>query len=139
MAKTTGSLALAGFEDIFNVGTPQNGECVTEVALTELHSPGCHPFQVNDDEAMTRLVESVKQFGVREPGLARPHPDGGYELLCRNRCKRACKLAGLEKMPVIIRELNDDLAVIAMVDSNLQQQHIVVECMGKYEIKPSLS
>jgi ParB family chromosome partitioning protein len=74
MVKTAGALALAGFEDIFNVGTPQNGERVTEVALTELHAPDCHPFQVNDDEAMTRLVESVKQFGVREPGLARPHP-----------------------------------------------------------------
>lgn len=126
MRKTNGNLALAGFEDIFNVGTPQNGECVVEIALTELHAPDCHPFRINDDEQMTQLVKSIKQFGVREPGLARPHEDGGYELLCGNRRKRACKLAGLDKMPVIVRELDDDLAVIAMVDSNLQQRERIL-------------
>ncbi|GHU36648.1 hypothetical protein FACS1894105_07340 [Clostridia bacterium] len=113
MAKN--NIALTGFDDIFNVGTPQNGENVVEIALSELHAPDCHPFQVNDDEAMTRLVESVKRFGVREPGLARPHPDGtgtsgaGYELLCGNRRKHACQLAGFDKMPVIIRDLDDDV------------------------------
>ncbi|MDR0937054.1 MAG: ParB N-terminal domain-containing protein [Oscillospiraceae bacterium] len=102
MAKN--NITLAGFDDIFNVGSPKNGETVAEIALTELHAPDCHPFQVNNDEAMTRLVESVTRFGVREPGLARPHLDGGYELLCGNRRKRACEIAGLEKMPVIIRD-----------------------------------
>jgi ParB family chromosome partitioning protein len=105
MAKASGILALAGFEDIFNVGAPQNGVCVTEVALTDLHAPDCHPFQVNDDEAMTRLVESVKQYGVREPGLARPRPTGGHELLCGNRRKRASKLVGLEKYPLLSANL----------------------------------
>jgi ParB family chromosome partitioning protein len=125
MAKN--NITLTGFEDIFNVGAPQVGERVQTIALTELHAPDCHPFQVSDDKAMTRLVESVKRFGVREPGLARPHPDGvGYELLCGNRRKRACQLAGLEKMPVIIRELDDDHAVISMVDSNLQQREKIL-------------
>jgi ParB family chromosome partitioning protein len=124
MAKN--NITLTGFEDIFNVRTPQNGECVTEIALTELHAPDCHPFQVNNDEAMTLLVESVKRFGVREPGLARKRDEGGYELLCGNRRKRACQLAGLEKMPVIIRDLDDDQAVISMVDSNLQQREKIL-------------
>jgi ParB family chromosome partitioning protein len=119
-------ILLSNFDDIFHLGTSQSGESVTEIALTELHAPDCHPFQVNNDEAMTRLVESVKRFGVREPGLARPHTDGGYELLCGNRRKRACELAGLEKMPVIIRELDDDDAVISMIDSNLQQREKIL-------------
>jgi ParB family chromosome partitioning protein len=120
------NIALTGFEDIFNVGTPQNGECVTVIALTELYAPDCHPFQVSDDETMTLLVESVKRFGVREPGLVRKRAEGGYELLCGNRRKRACQLAGLTEMPVIVRELDDDSAVIAMVDSNLQQRERIL-------------
>jgi ParB family chromosome partitioning protein len=124
MAKSIGNLALTGFGDIFNVDTPNNG--VTEIALNELHAPDCHPFRVNNDEQMKQLVESVREYGVREPGLARPHPDGGYELLCGNRRKMACKLAGLDTMPVIVRELNDDLAVIAMVDSNLLHRDVIL-------------
>ena len=103
-----------------------SGDSVQEIALTELHAPDCHPFQVNDDEAMSRLVESVKRFGVREPGLARIRADGGYELLCGNRRKRACRLAGLTSMPVIVRELDDDSAVIAMIDSNLQAREKIL-------------
>jgi ParB family chromosome partitioning protein len=114
-----GNLALAGFTDIFAASTA-DGERVTEIALTELHAPDCHSFQVNDDEAMTNLADSIREFGVREPGLARPHPDGGYELLCGNRRKRACEIVGLTTMPVIIRKLDDDNAAIAMIDSNLQ-------------------
>ncbi|GHU59311.1 hypothetical protein FACS1894133_5820 [Clostridia bacterium] len=93
------NISLAGFEDIFNVGTLPNCENVVEVELTELHAPDRHPFQVSDDEAMTLLVKSIIQYGVREPGLARPNPDceGSYELLCGNRRKRACQLAGLKK------------------------------------------
>ncbi|GHV17234.1 hypothetical protein FACS189425_03040 [Clostridia bacterium] len=90
-----------------------------ELPLSELFPPDYHPFQVNDDDAMTRLAESIKENGVREPGLARPREDGGYELLCGNRRKRACELANVNSMPVIVRELNDDQAVIVMVDSNL--------------------
>ena len=115
--QTTGNLALAGYNDIFNIGS--GGDTITEIALDELHEPECHPFQVNNDDAMMALVESIRQSGVREPGLARPRAEGGYELLCGNRRKMACQLAGLATMPVIVRELNDDDAAIAMVDSNL--------------------
>jgi ParB family chromosome partitioning protein len=118
--KASGNLALAGYGDIFNIG--MGGDAITEVALDELHEPDCHPFQVNNDDAMTALVDSVKQYGIREPGLARVRDEGGYELLCGNRRKLACELAGLQTMPVIIRELSDDDAAIAMVDSNLQQR-----------------
>ena len=121
MAKKNAPLTLAGFTDIFNASTA-DGERVTEVALGELHAPDCHPFHVNNDEAMTLLADSIREFGVREPGLARPRTDGGYELLCGNRRKRACQIVGLATMPVIIRELDDDNAAIAMVDSNLQQR-----------------
>jgi ParB family chromosome partitioning protein len=125
--QTSGNLALAGFNDIFNVGT-SSGERITEIALSELYPPEFHPFQVNDDEAMRNLVESVKQYGVREPGLVRVRAEGAgtsgasYELLSGNRRKRACELAGIATLPVIIRELSDDDAAIAMVDSNLQQR-----------------
>ena len=95
--KTTGNLALAGFDDIFTSGvTAIKGETITEIPLVELHPPEFHPFQINDDLSMTRLVKSVRQYGVREPGLVRPREDGGYELLSGNRRKRACELAGID-------------------------------------------
>ena len=121
MPKTMTPIALAKFTDIFSVGT-SDGERVTEVVLSELHAPDCHPFRISDDEAMTLLADSIREFGVREPGLARPRSEGGYELLCGNRRKHASELVGLTTMPVIIRELDDDNATIAMVDSNLQQR-----------------
>jgi len=125
--KTMGNLALAGYEDIFNVGKNNiDGECIVLMPLSDLYPPEFHPFHVSDDEAMYRLADSVKEYGVREPGLVRPRVDGGYELLCGNRRKRACELAGLENMPVIIRELNDDLAAIIMVDSNLEQREKIL-------------
>lgn len=135
MRKADGIFALAGYNDIFNVGS--SGDAITEVPLSELHAPDCHPFQVNNDDAMTTLVDSVKQFGVREPGLARPRAVGGYELLCGNRRKMACRLAGLPTLPVIIRELSDDDAAIAMVDSNLQQREKLLfsEKAWAYRIK----
>ena len=120
MHKTIGNLALTSYTDIFNVGT--SGEQITLIPLRELHPPEFHPFQVNDDAEMVALVDSIKRFGVREPGLARPRAEGGYELLCGNRRRRACELAGLVTMPVIVREMSDDDAAIAMVDSNLQQR-----------------
>jgi len=97
-------------------------ESINLIPLSDLYVPVLHPFKVNDDEAMQNLVESVTQFGVREPGLARPRAEGGYELLAGNRRHRACELAGLPVLPVIIREMNDDDAIVAMVDSNLQQR-----------------
>ena len=126
MAKNKPNLNLTGFEDIFSVAEPQNGEYVQMLPIADLHAPDCHPFQVSDDDQMTQLVESVRQYGVREPGLARPHVDGGYELLCGNRRKRACELAEVDTMPVIVRNLDDDLAIIAMVDSNLQQRETIL-------------
>ena len=125
MAKNTAPLILTGFNDIFNASTA-DGERVTEVPVAELHAPDCHPFQVNDDDAMTLLADSIREYGVREPGLARPRAEGGYELLCGNRRKRGCIIAGLATMPVIIRELDDDSAAIAMVDSNLQQRETLL-------------
>jgi len=120
--KTKGNLALAEYGDIFNVGKLHDGESIVEMPLAELYPPDFHPFQVNNDEAMTRLVENIKRYGVREPGLARPRIDGGYELLCGNRRKMACEIAGIPTLPVIIREMDDDSAAIAMVDSNLEQR-----------------
>ena len=126
--QTNGNLALASFEDIFNTESifTNDGERVTDLPLTELHPPEFHPFQVNDDSAMYRLADSIKQYGIREPGLVRTRADGGYELLCGNRRKRGCELAGLTSMPVIIRELDDDCAAIVMVESNLQQREKIL-------------
>ena len=142
-----GNLALTGFDDIFQATADTavivdgnkfvNGEIVVEIPLTELHPPEFHPFQVNDDESMARLTGSIKKYGVREPGLARPLADGGYELLCGNRRKRACEIAERPTMPVIIRELDDDSAAIAMVDSNLEQREKLLysEKAWAYRIK----
>ncbi len=121
--KTVGSLALASYDDIFDIGEGNaGGERVVELPLPELYPPEYHPFQVVDDDAMYRLAVSVKAEGVREPGVARPRAEGGYELLCGNRRKRACEIAGLATMPVIIRELDDYQAAIIMVNSNLEQR-----------------
>ena len=136
MRNAAGNLALAGYADIFNVGTSEN-EQIVEIDLHELFPPEFHPFQLSNDEAMERLVESVKQYGVREPGLARKRAGGGYELICGNRRKMACELAGITSMPVIVRELDDDSAAIAMVDSNLQQREKILpsEKAWAYRIK----
>jgi ParB family chromosome partitioning protein len=121
--QTIGNLALAGYDDIFNTSiTPINGESIIEIPLTELHPPEFHPFNVTDDESMTRLTESIKRYGIREPGIARPRKDGGYELLSGNRRKRACELAQIPTMPIIIRELDDHSAVITIVDCNIERR-----------------
>lgn len=110
---------------------------IVEIQLEELHPPDFHPFQVNDDSDMDRLVRSVKQYDVREPGLARPREDGGYELLCGNRRKRACELAVIGSMPVIIRFMDDDESAIAMVDSNLahREKLLLSEKAWAYRVK----
>ena len=124
--KTAGNLALAGYDDIFNACIVRDGECIVEIPLAELFPPDFHPFQVNDDLSMARLAKSVKLYGVREPGLARLRANGGYELLCGNRRKRACELAEKETMPVIVRELDDASAALVMVDSNLDQREKIL-------------
>ena len=145
------NLSLSGYNDIFtstveaapadngsgNVTTDTDGERIVEISLEELHPPEFHPFHVNDDEAMRRLAANIKQNGVREPGLARPRADGGYELLAGNRRKRGCELAELPTMPVIIRAMNDADAAIAMVDSNLEQRETLLysEKAWAYRVK----
>jgi len=101
-------------------------ESIVNLPLIELFPPEFHPFNVHDDEAMHRLVNSISQYGVREPGIVRPRADGGYELLCGNRRKRACEISGIPTMPVIIRDLDDASAAITMIDSNLQQRERIL-------------
>ena len=95
------------------------------VSITDLRPFAQHPYKVRDDDAMREMVESVKQYGVLSPAIARPLPDGGYERVSGHRRKRACELAGMETMPVIVRELDDDAAAILVVDSNLQREDLL--------------
>ena len=116
-----GKIQLNTFDDL--VGG--EGTAITEVPLSELHTFRDHPFQVLDDEKMDETVESIKQYGVLMPGIVRPRDDGGYEIIAGHRRKRACELAGLETMPVVIKDMTDDEAVVAMVDSNIQREDIL--------------
>lgn len=100
-------------------------ERVKEIPLTELHPFKDHPFKIQNNEEMKRLIESIQKFGTLTPALARPLPKGGYELISGHRRLAACQVLGIETMPVIIREMSDDEAVIAMVDANLQREHIL--------------
>ena len=100
-------------------------EQVQQIPIDELHPFTNHPFKVLDDEAMTRTVESIAQYGVLAPLIARPRPEGGYEIISGHRRQYAAKLAGLDTLPVIVRQMDDDAAVILMVDSNLQREHIL--------------
>ena len=100
-------------------------ERVKEIPLYELHSFKDHPFKIQNDEGMKRLIESIQKFGTLTPALARPLPEGGYELISGHRRLAACQVLGIETMPVIVREMSDDEAVIAMVDANLQREHIL--------------
>ena len=121
-------VALASYDDIFKTSDmPGNddNEKVTEVPVIDLYAFNNHPFRVLDDDEMTKMSESVKQFGVLVPGVVRPKKDGGYEIISGHRRKRACEIAGLQTMPVIIRDIDDDEAIIALVDSNLQREVIL--------------
>ena len=100
-------------------------ERVKEISLNELHSFRDHPFKIQNDEEMKRLIESIQKFGTLTPALARPLPEGGYELISGHRRLAACQVLDIKTMPVIIREMSDDEAVIAMVDANLQREHIL--------------
>ena len=122
-SKSAEKVRLNSFDDLF--GIDEAGETVTSVPLSELHTFKGHPFRVLDDEKMQETVESVKQYGVLMPGIVRPHPEGGYEVIAGHRRWRACELAGLTEMPVIIREMDDDTAVVLMVDTNIQREDIL--------------
>ena len=100
-------------------------EQVQQIPLSELHPFEGHPFRVMEDEEMQKTVESVKEYGVLTPAIARPDPDGGYEIISGHRRLRASELAGLKTLPVIVREMDDDTAIIFLVDSNLQREHIL--------------
>lgn len=100
-------------------------ERVKDIPLTELHPFKDHPFKIQNDDEMKRLMESIQKFGTLTPALARPLPEGGYELISGHRRLAACQVLGIETMPVIVREMSDDEAVIAMVDANLQREHIL--------------
>ena len=93
--------------------------------MEELHPFAHHPFKVLDDDRMKDTADSIREYGVLVPAIARPRPDGGYELIAGHRRKRGCELAGLKTMPVIVRELDDDAAIIIMIDSNIQRENIL--------------
>ena len=128
MPKSSLSVSLKGADDIFSTEESrqeQQREQVQQIPIGELFPFKNHPFKVLDDESMQRTVESVEQYGVLSPLIARPRPEGGYEIISGHRCQHAAQLAGLETLPVIVRQMSDDAAVILMVDSNLQREHIL--------------
>lgn len=119
---------MSSYDDIFSTEESRKEDAkeqVQQVPISELHPFEGHPFRVVDDESMTRTMESIAQFGVISPLLARPDPDGGYEIISGHRRMRAAELIGLETLPVIVREMDDDESIIAMVDSNLQREAIL--------------
>ena len=124
-----GNLALKGLDDLFSTEEKrqeEQREQVQQIPIDALHPFTNHPFKVLDDEAMTRTVESIAQYGVLAPLIARPRPDGdGYEIISGHRRQYAAKLAGLDTLPVIVRNMDDNAAVLLMVDSNLQREHIL--------------
>ena len=128
MKSSAKKISLTSVDDLFSTEesrVDEQREKIVEVPLSELHPFKDHPFKVIDNEAMFDTAESIKQYGVLVPAIATPREDGGYELVSGHRRKRACELASLETMPVIIRKLDDDAATIIMVDSNLQRENIL--------------
>ena len=128
MPKSNANLALKGLDEMFSTEESrqeQKREQVQQIPIEELFPFKEHPFKVLDDEAMQRTVESVAQYGVLAPLIARPRPEGGYEIISGHRRQHAAELAGLDTLPVIVREMSDDAAVILMVDSNLQRENIL--------------
>lgn len=118
-------IKLASYDDLFGGDGQASGEAITSVPIRELHPFKGHPFRVLDDEKMQETVESVKKYGILVPGIVRPCPGGGYEVVSGHRRWRACELAGLDEMPVIIRKLDDDESTVIMVDSNIQREDLL--------------
>ena len=128
MKSSAKNIRLTSVDDLFStqeIREDAQREKVVEIALSQLHPFQNHPFQVRDDQAMQETAESIREYGVLVPAIARPDPNGGYELIAGHRRHRASPLAGKETMPVIIRELDDDAATIIMVDSNLQRETLL--------------
>ena len=133
------SVELRSVDDLFSTEESRQDaarEKVMEIALSELYPFPDHPFSIREDDSMKETVESIKEYGVLSPAIARPRADGGYEIISGHRRKRACELAGLETMPVIVRDLDTDTATIFMVDSNLQRENISpIEKAQAYKMK----
>ena len=128
MPKKGGNISLSSYDDIFQTDQSREEaqqERVQEIKLSDLHPFKGHPFKVVDDEAMQKTVESIAQFGVMTPAIARPRPEGGYEIIAGHRRHHASELAGKDTMPVIVRDMDDDAATILMVDSNLQRETLL--------------
>ena len=133
------NISLTSYDDLFSTEETRRGESheqIQRIPLSELHPFKDHPFRVVDDDRMMETVESVKEYGVLVPAIARPLEDGGYEIIAGHRRKRACELAGMDEMPVIVKNLDDDESVIIMVDSNLQRENILPSERAKaYQMK----
>ena len=128
MKSSAQKMQLASLDDLFSTQASRDEaqrEKVQEIPLEELHPFAHHPFKVLDDDRMKDTADSIREYGVLVPAIARPRPDGGYELIAGHRRKRGCELAGLKTMPVIVRELDDDAAIIIMIDSNIQRENIL--------------
>jgi len=128
MKSSAGRAGLTAYEDLFKTDENREEEKVeriVEVPLSELYSPEQHPFKVIDDDSMKEMADSIIKYGVMTPAIVRPRTQGGYELIAGNRRRRASELAGIDTMPVIIREMDDDAAIILMVDSNMQRESIL--------------
>lgn len=128
MPKSSVNASLSSYDDIFSTEESrqeEQREQVQQIPVSELFPFKNHPFKVLDDDSMSDTVESVKQYGVLSPLIARPRPKGGYEIISGHRRQHAAELAGLETLPVIVRQMDDDAAIILMVDSNLQREHIL--------------
>ncbi len=128
MPKKGANINLKGYDDLFSTEESRaeaQQERVQEISLSDLHPFEGHPFRVVDDEDMAKTVESIKEYGVLTPAIVRPDPDGGYEIISGHRRHHASELAGKETMPVIVRDLDDDAAIILMVDSNLQRETLL--------------
>lgn len=123
--KSAQKIQFTSYDDLFGTSEQQSGEVVTFVPIKQFHTFKNHPFRVLDDEKMQETIESIKKYGVLMPGIVRPHPENGYEVVAGHRRWRACELAGLEEMPVIIRDMDDDTATVIMVDTNIQREDIL--------------
>ena len=139
MKSSAKKVELASADDLFSTEESRQDatlERVQQIALSELYPFPDHPFSIRDDDSMKETVESVKEYGILTPAIARPRAEGGYELLSGHRRKRACELAGLDTMPVIVRDLDMDTAIIFMVDSNIQRENILPSEKAKaYKMK----
>ena len=133
-------LSLTSYDEIFSTEesrADERREKVTEIPLSQLHPFRNHPFKVLDDERMLDTAESIREYGVLVPAIVRPREDGGYEIVAGHRRKRGCEIAGLDTMPVIVRDLDDDAATIIMVDSNIQRESLLPsERAFAYKMKP---